>query len=477
VQAHSYLDVVVALPSSPPAKDGLFEVSTPIGLAELRIDTVGDSLLEALPVLPNDASRECTKDIENALLMRLPAEWFEPALLRRAWASKSVDLCKEEDAEPNVSGYADESDGKGEGHSGAAWWSWLEQWGEVHQLTLSMHAGEEDANGTVLLAVSFVSTAALACCHQALGGERLMVLQDPPRAAFPRSRCAALSEFEEMAEAAWQEHLNFEQEVNRIDQTAVLQEAADAVPRGAEACYAPLLELLAVWAKHGSLRATSTICSQRHLLEEEAIASRPSPDVFRRACWHGALRLLVQIRPCKDEADALALAVCEHWRKVHGICLDLDHEELFEFAEVLEEVWLRCRHEEELWHCAAEAEARSAEKDLLETLDAEEGQQARDRKRKDKKRQKERQKRRERGASKPSDDVGKECGEDGSSQTETIPEHAVCACASKSSDDLGREGANFRSLDAETIPEHAISCIFESIATCSEACDPVGAVR
>merc|ERR1719487_1771967 len=79
-----------------------------------------------------------------------------------------------------------------------------------------------------------------------------------------------------------------------------------------------------------------------------------------------------------------------------------------ELAEVLEEVWLRSKHAEESLRVTQEQDARCAEKDLLESLDAEEGRQARDRKRREKRRQKERQKRRDRTAAKPDDEASEE---------------------------------------------------------------------
>merc|ERR1712151_95368 len=85
------------------------------------------------------------------------------------------------------------------------------------------------------------------------------------------------------------------------------------------------------------------------------------------------------------------LALCEHWRTKHGICLDLDSKDVLEFAEVMQEVWSLSRSAKDAMRREAETQARAAEEALLEELEKEEGRATQDKKKKEKKKQKERQ--------------------------------------------------------------------------------------
>jgi hypothetical protein len=186
----------------------------------------------------------------------------------------------------------------------------------------------------------------------------------------------------------------YEEEVCRIDRALVLEEAADAMPVGVESCFGPLSELIERWTHRGTLHATSTICAQGRLQEADlsnnvssTSSSRSSraPEHFRRACWHGAFRVVLQIRPFEDDDDTLALALCEHWRKAHGICLLPNAAEVSELSAVLREVLLLSSSAEQKMRREAEASALSAEKELLDALEEEEG---RDAQRRTKKKQK-----------------------------------------------------------------------------------------
>jgi hypothetical protein len=400
--------------------EGLYEVSTPLGVVQLRLDGVSDSLVEESQVSTSSGTEDGN---ESLLLLTLPGEWFEPALLRRAWDAQAVDLCLDDEA--CADSIRERSEEVTEGRSGLEWRRWLQQWGKVRRIQLALHAGEREADAAILLAISFIGEHSLSSCARALTGDRLLVIQDPPRAAFPKARLITPEEFEAKAKRAWSEHVDFEKEIAHIDIGLVLREAADAALPGVEACFAPFIDLLCLWAEHGTLRATSTICAQRRLQEEDANASHRPPELFRRACWRSALRLMVQVRPNKEDGETLALALCEHWRQAHGICLDLEAAEVHELAAVLNEVWLLNASAEETSRLSAEEEARSAEKDLLEELDAEEGQMARDRKRRDKRRQKDREKRKKRSASKFSEadgSVGDACAGD-EEEPEGVVEH------------------------------------------------------
>mmetsp|Transcript_75967 Transcript_75967/g.162992 ORF Transcript_75967/g.162992 Transcript_75967/m.162992 type:complete len:1078 (-) Transcript_75967:163-3396(-) len=374
------LSVKVALHTPPPATEGLFEVGTPLGLVTLRLEGVEDSALEGEKAEATAEAEATEEESDPVLLLALPSDWLEPCLRRAAWDAKAIELGGASDDE------------------GAAWRAWLAQWGEVSRLQLSCHAGEAEAENSVVLAASFADPAACGRCAAALGRRRLLVLKDPERAAFACVQHTTLRDFESKVEQTWSEHLQFAQEISRIDRGLVLEEATDALPAGIETCFSPLMELLERWLQCGTLHATSTICAQRRLQEADAASRSKATELFRRACWHGAFRVVLQIRPCQDDAETLALALCEHWRKSHGVCLDLDTEELGELAGALQEVWLLSGRAEDALRRSAEEEALSAEKALIEELEAEEGQRARERKKREKKHQKARQRKKEKVA-------------------------------------------------------------------------------
>jgi len=396
------LEVTVALHSPPPAEEGLFEVGTPLGPVTLRLDGLRDTRSEVPECAIGASDQEVDKD-DQVLVISLSPEWLEPSLLSAAWDEKTLEIGEAQQGEAVEAG------------SGAAWRAWLGQWGELSRLELSAHIGDsshssissssptisdEEVEPTAVLAASFTSPSDRASCAAALGEGRLLVLQDPQRAAFTSVRCMPRKDFEEAAELAWREHVLFKQEISRIDRAQVLAEARDAVPTGSEACFRPLLELLERWVTCGALHATSTVCAQRRLQESDASARGKAPDLFRRACWHSAFRVVLQIRSLRDTADTLALALSEHWRKTHGICLDVDIEELEELLDTVQEVWMLSGRAEDAQRRSAEAEAETAERALLEELDAEESSRTRDRKKREKKHQKERQRRKDRGSAK-----------------------------------------------------------------------------
>mmetsp|Transcript_63954 Transcript_63954/g.116760 ORF Transcript_63954/g.116760 Transcript_63954/m.116760 type:complete len:1024 (-) Transcript_63954:30-3101(-) len=432
------LDVVAALPVFPPACDGLFEVSTPIGVVRLRLDGVHEADARG-----PDATFETAGPEEDVLLLTLPSDWFDPSLLRLAWDKKVLEVPLEE----NIDSSARSADGS---HSGAAWRDWLAQWGEVRSFELSMHMGDREADTSVLLAVTFTdevlgdeggSASSLRRCMEALSGDRLLVLKDPPRAVFPRARLTSRLDFEAKAEVAWQEHVVFEQELARVDLALVLEEAADAVPVGVEASFGPLLHLLQCWGPRGILRATSTICAQRRLQEEDPGSRGNPPEIFRRACWNSALRIVAQISPCKDDVDTFGLALCEHWRKAHGICLDVDGEDIAELTEALQEVWRLSKNAEDAKRQSQEQDAHSAEKALLEALDAEEGRTVRERKKRERRRQKERQKRRARSGTAEAAAEEAPAGASAEADCEDLP-------STESSGQQGTESSGDASADA-----------------------------
>jgi hypothetical protein len=336
--------VVVALAARPPMDSGLFEVSTPLGPVSLRLEGLQDSLVSSV------SESSC-----DTLVVDLPMDWVDEDLVDDALDQQCIKVVGtlEEATQPL---------------SGAAWQAWLAQWGCVDKLQVSMHMGigGDKTRRTATLAATFASTDAQQRCAAALGSDRLLVMQDPPRATFAAVRSMSLDEFEEKAEHAWKEHIILRQEIARIDGAMVFHDAATAVPANAESCFRPLLSLLQHWLGSGALRATSTICAQKHLQDQNV-----SDEAFRKSCWHAAFRILLQIRSLEDCSPMLALALLEHWKNAHGICLDLDSIELSELVEVLREVWLRHDLAAEAQLQAAETEAAQAERALLEELEAE----------------------------------------------------------------------------------------------------------
>jgi len=468
------LDVTVALASPPPAESGLFEVGIPLGgpPVSLRLlgvrDTSQDvSHIDAVADLCDDEDAD-----ESVVLLALPSDWFPRRLLRAAWDRKVLRL---DETEPEVDPDIQEDEDAEEAEEcedgrrqqarrgGAAWHAWFEQWGEVRRLEISAHAGaiahsgeREAESDNVLIAVTFAGGAAMCTrCAVALGEGRLLVLQDPARVAFPRAVRATRPEFEEKAEKAWKEHVFFEEEISRIDRALVLEEAADAVPSEFEESYVPLSKLVKRWTESGTLRATSTICAQRRLQEADSSGRSKPPETFRRALWHAAFRVVLQVRPFKDQAEdeeeTLTMAVCEHWRKTHGIFTDPDAEELAELAAALREVWRLSRHAEETMRSEAEANARAAEEALLEELEEEEGRAACDRSRKQKKKkQKERQKKREPKATK--DSSSKTGLKTGSSSGSTSP---ASQSTSPPLEDAAQAGGPWETA-ASTCPKQAM---------------------
>jgi len=336
--------VVVALAARPPMKSGLFEVSTPLGPVSLRLEGLQDSLVSVAP--------ECCYD---TLVVDLPVDWLDEDLVDYALDQQCIEVVGtlEEGIKPL---------------SGAAWHAWLAQWGCVDKLQVSMHMdiGGDQTRRTATLAATFVSTVAQQRCATALSSDRLLVMRNPPRATFAAVRSMSLEEFQERAEHAWKEHVILSQEIARIDGAIILHDATIAVPANAELCFRPLLSLLQRWLDSGTLRATSTICAQKNLQDHNI-----SDEAFRKSCWHGAFRIMMQIRSVEDCSYMLVLALLDHWKNAHGICLDLDSIELSELVDVLQEVWLRhdLAAKEQLQ--AAETEAAQAESALLEELEAE----------------------------------------------------------------------------------------------------------
>eukprot|EP00931_Biecheleriopsis_adriatica_P115413 TRINITY_DN91202_c0_g1_i1.p1 TRINITY_DN91202_c0_g1~~TRINITY_DN91202_c0_g1_i1.p1 ORF type:complete len:1010 (-),score=220.54 TRINITY_DN91202_c0_g1_i1:54-3083(-) len=366
--------VHVALACSPSATEGLFEVSTPLGRVEIRLLRSHDTRESEAPELPAEAAEDAP-----VLTLTLPNDWLDTTILRAAWGQQVLEF-----------------DATNAEHAPlACWHGWLSQWGEVKQLLLSTHAAGEEEDLS-LLAVRFANVDTTQRCYTALGGNRLLYQKEPsPKAVFSEMQLKPSAQFDQQVEAAWLEHVKLEQEVSRIDRALVLQEIWDAVPVGVEGCLAPLLQILERWLESGALHATSTVCAQRRLQEAEPSGRHKSPELFRRACWHGAFRVVMQIRPSQDEPVTLALAICEHWRKAHGVCFDIEEEQVRMLSGVLQEVWLLSGRAQEELRQAAESDALNAEKALMEELEAE-SEKAKGKKRKPKK---DKQKRRERAAS------------------------------------------------------------------------------
>jgi len=399
------LHVAVALAAPPTAVTGLFEVDTPLGTrVALRLLGVEDTMDR---VEPEAASLD-----DPVVLLTLPSDWFLLGLIRRAWDEKAVDLIE---LSPDADEYDDDDDeqaDEGNGRDqdaasrrrrcgGVAWREWFAQWGTVTKLEISAHAGNlahAGENGgdssRVLVAATFADgMAACSRCAAALGDGNLLVLQDPARTAFPRAVCASRLEFDEKADAAWREHLRFEQEIDRMDRALVLAEVADAVPAGAEEFFGPLAALMERWIRFGTVHATSTICGQRRLQEAESGSGgrSRSPELFRRACWHAAFRVVLQVRQSQDSAETMAPVLCEHWRKAHGIFIDPDAAELEKLSDALKEVWALSTRAEDATREQAEAQARAAEESLLEELDEDANRAASEAARKERKKRKERE--------------------------------------------------------------------------------------
>eukprot|EP00929_Paragymnodinium_shiwhaense_P026069 TRINITY_DN15585_c0_g2_i1.p1 TRINITY_DN15585_c0_g2~~TRINITY_DN15585_c0_g2_i1.p1 ORF type:complete len:1104 (-),score=300.91 TRINITY_DN15585_c0_g2_i1:192-3425(-) len=393
------IDVSVALSSSPPAETGLFEMETLLGGAPvtLRLKGLRDTAMASEGDFTDDDSSY--DEEEHVVTLHLPSDWLPTSVLRAAWDEKVIDVLKLEaqdgDKEDALSSTLSRKPG-----SVTAWRSWFEQWGKVQSFELSAHAGE--AGAQLLIALTFAGAALdptpgrrLAA---ALSEGRLLVLQEPSRVAFPCAAWVPRSKFLAKAEAAWQQHNTFAQEIGRIDRALVLEELASAVPIGREACFKPLTALLERWVSDGTLHATSTVCTQRRLQEASDASSaaqrrnaapqspRGSAECFRRSCWHAAFRVAGQVRPnAEDSEETLTYALCEHWRKSHGVCLEADEDDLKEMAEALREVWLRSSRFDDSMKREAEANAKQAEEALLEELEQE---AAKDSKKKQKKQQK-----------------------------------------------------------------------------------------
>jgi len=380
-QDAGYLRVKASVASAPRAQEGLFEISTPLGIARLRIEGLDDSARRASV----EKAAAPGEDDLAVLLLSVPTEWLEPALLRRAWDQRLVDVADPDNASCGV--------------EGSAWRSWLGQWGRISRLELSAHLGERETSGTVTLAATFAEAADCARCAAALGGGRLLVLQDPARAAdVGAERCGPL-DLEERVECAWQEHLLMEKEISRVDRGLVLQDLGAAMPKGRPACFEPLAQLFRKWIESGTLQAPSIVCEQRMLQERDANAARKPAEVFRQACWHSAFRIVLQIEPCTGDTEALTLALCEHWHKTHGICINFDAEDLSELTQVLQTVREASRSEEDSLRQAAEAEALCAEQALLQELEEEESRAERERRKKQQKKDKKAQRKGSTGSS------------------------------------------------------------------------------
>jgi hypothetical protein len=345
---------------------------------------------------------------DSVMVLALPSDWLAPSVVRSAWEAKVLEIGKTsaEGENDNVreSWEADEETSGGP-TSAAAWRAWFGQWGGVLNLEVSAHAagavleasGHSDAMDsggglTLLLAVTFAGGAA-ACerCVLGLGGGRMMVLMDPLQCTFPRAFTMTREDFDAKLEASWREHFVFEQKISRIDRSLVLCDCTAAVPTGVEECFQPLLALLERWIDDCTLRATTTICAQRRLQDADSSAISHPLELFRRACWHGAFRVVLQVRPSHGDTESFTLALFEHWRTKHGICLDPDTKDLLEFIEVMQEVWSLSRSAEDAMRREAETQAKVAEEALLEEIEKEEGRATQDKKKKEKKRQKERQ--------------------------------------------------------------------------------------
>merc|ERR1711862_493768 len=112
-----------------------------------------------------------------------------------------------------------------------------------------------------------------------------------------------------------------EQKTTRMHQNLVLQDVRSALPQRSKGSFTPLLKLVNRWLENGILHAASTLRAQQQLQEATSSSRSEAPVLFRKACWHAALNSLLHIQPGLGDPETLSQAVCEHWRKRHGICI------------------------------------------------------------------------------------------------------------------------------------------------------------